>query len=535
MLVAAGVVTYSATQSPPTYSVSGAQTQSAQTAAGSITLDLRIPVRASGGFPVRLTATGAGNPNQPAVANLTLTANCLTVAGGGGDDGPGVGAEGGPAINAAVLPPATPGVPYSFTFFASGGSSPYTWSLTGAPTGLSITATGILSGTPAPTSAGAYLLQVTARDTNQATGSYQANLLVSSTIQLTPQGSLPAGVVGSQYSQGIQAAGGTAPYTFALRTTTPAPPGLSFATTGRLTGVPTTAGTYNLTIDVSDAAGNRVSANYSVEIVAPLAIALPNGLPNGQTGTPYTAPIPITGGRAPYTVTATGLPPGTNLAAGSITGTPTTPGTFPVAIRVTDSLGNTATATIPVTISGTGAGLQSTRRSLTFTASVGGSAPAPQSIAVYSGGGTPLEFTVLIDGGTQGTPAPGWLQVSQARGSTPIRIEVAANQGSLGAGNYTSRIRLIPRNAADGTVDIDVTLNVTVDAPKLSAAPGLLRFSARVEAPGILERAIVVQNSGGSGPLAFTAQVVNGSAWVGQISPADGVLQPNAPLFVKGA
>lgn len=58
----------------------------------------------------------------------------------------------------------------SFTMSASGGTSPYTWTATGLPAGVSIGAsTGTVSGTP--TTAGTYSATVTAKDATNATGS----------------------------------------------------------------------------------------------------------------------------------------------------------------------------------------------------------------------------------------------------------------------------------------------------------------------------------------------------------------------------
>ncbi|HTO45284.1 MAG TPA: putative Ig domain-containing protein [Burkholderiales bacterium] len=50
----------------------------------------------------------------------------------------------------ATLPAAQVGVPYSFTLTATGGTPPYAWSLASGslPAGLSLSASGLISGTP---------------------------------------------------------------------------------------------------------------------------------------------------------------------------------------------------------------------------------------------------------------------------------------------------------------------------------------------------------------------------------------------------
>ena len=65
--------------------------------------------------------------------------------------------------------------------------------------------------------------------------------------------SLGGGVVGTLYSQSLSASGGTLPYTWSLvQGQGTLPPGLSLSAGGVITGAPTTAGTYNFTVRVTD-------------------------------------------------------------------------------------------------------------------------------------------------------------------------------------------------------------------------------------------------------------------------------------------
>jgi trimeric autotransporter adhesin len=78
--------------------------------------------------------------------------------------------------------------------------------------------------------------------------------------------SLPAGVSGTAYSFTLQAVGGTTPYTWSLLSGS-LPPGFSaLSSAGVLSGTPTTTGTYNFTVKLTDAAANVQTQALSITI-----------------------------------------------------------------------------------------------------------------------------------------------------------------------------------------------------------------------------------------------------------------------------
>ena len=86
--------------------------------------------------------------------------------------------------------------------------------------------------------------------------------------------SLSNGTVGTAYNQSLSATGATLPYTWSLVAGQGTlPPGLSLATGGSISGTPTTAGTYNFTVKVTDAAS--ATAQKALSIVVAAAGALP--------------------------------------------------------------------------------------------------------------------------------------------------------------------------------------------------------------------------------------------------------------------
>jgi hypothetical protein len=82
---------------------------------------------------------------------------------------------------------------------------------------------------------------------------------------------LPAGVVASggegAYMAQLSATGGTAPYTFTI-TSAPNtfPAGLTMAADGSITGMPTTKGTYNFTVEATDSQGHKASTPARIYI-----------------------------------------------------------------------------------------------------------------------------------------------------------------------------------------------------------------------------------------------------------------------------
>jgi hypothetical protein len=98
--------------------------------------------------------------------------------------------------------------------------------------------------------------------------------------------------------------------------------------------------------------GDNAFEVLDVGAITPLPLTISGTPPYGQVGQPYTATLTASGGVAPYNWSAVGLPAGLALYNdGTISGTPTTKGTFSTVVTVADSKGVTANATYSMTIS----------------------------------------------------------------------------------------------------------------------------------------------------------------------------------------
>jgi hypothetical protein len=175
------------------------------------------------------------------------------------------------------LPGATAGTPYSQTFTATGGVSPYTWSSTGAlPTGLTLSAAGGLSGTP--TQGGTFNFTVRVADSSGSFTTKAFSLTVTAAaLAIATNPSLPSGTTGLAYSQELAATGGIPPYTWSVPTGA-LQTGLTLSSAGLLSGTPTQGGTSNFTVSVADASGSIATRAFTLTVGVPQTTVSTTGL-----------------------------------------------------------------------------------------------------------------------------------------------------------------------------------------------------------------------------------------------------------------
>ena len=107
---------------------------------------------------------------------------------------------------------------------------------------------------------------------------------------------LPSGAVGTSYSQTLAAANGIAPYTWAVSAGA-LPDGLTLdPTAGTISGTPTQQGTFNFTVQATDASSTKATKALSIVIVNPITLTT-SSLPDATTGVAYSQTIAATGGQ----------------------------------------------------------------------------------------------------------------------------------------------------------------------------------------------------------------------------------------------
>ncbi|MHB1761485.1 MAG: G1 family glutamic endopeptidase, partial [Acidimicrobiales bacterium] len=158
------------------------------------------------------------------------------------------------AISTASLPEGTAGSSYSSSLSASGGTPPYSWTITAGalPPGLDLSTGGTISGVPSTQGNFGFTVQVT--DSTAPSPEVASEALAISVVP-TPlaisTASLPEGTAGSSYSSSLSASGGTPPYSWTI-TAGALPPGLDLSTGGTISGVPSTQGNFGFTVQVAD-------------------------------------------------------------------------------------------------------------------------------------------------------------------------------------------------------------------------------------------------------------------------------------------
>ena len=368
----------------------------------------------TGGLPPGLAVSGqniAGIPTAAVSSNVGLFVSMPVVP--PGSSGPRVVLNASKSCSLAVNRPLsltgscpgfmTAGGAVNVTLTASGGSGVYQLSYSG-PAWLALSSasgaagsngTFVVSLSGTSPSAGVYPFTVTLSD---SAGTPPAVFQCSVSVNPTPTPGAPVQIVsacpatpmnvGVSYSQNLVAAGGNGGYTWSIPVGS-LPPGLSLASSS-IAGSPTSPGTYAFNVRVnSGSQSDEVACQVRVD---PPMLSYTSGCPgNGTQSVAYTPfPLIATGGLGMssylFEIVQGALPPGLSVENSSITGKPTTAGTWGFRIQVTSGtqrvLSNACSMVIaPAPVS---------PLSLTGTCPAGSSAAgSPVSVSLAAAGGQP--------------------------------------------------------------------------------------------------------------------------------------------------
>jgi uncharacterized repeat protein (TIGR01451 family) len=403
----------------------------------------------------------------------------------------------GPPITAATPPPpavtcplgaARAGVAYNSLLAATGGTPPYTFSVTGSlPPGLSLAAaTGLLMGTP--TSAGTFPFSANVLDFASVAATNSCSIAVAAAaadVSIVKSG--PTAVATSTniiYNIAVANAGpslaagvtvsDTLPAGITLVSVTPSQgsctststvscslgtvPASGVATVQLVVRSPSTSGTVANTATVAtdtpdpNSANNTSTATATVTTTPPRTVTCPLGV--AQAGVAYNSlGLTATGGSTPYTFSITGsLPPGLGPivpSTGAITGTPAVAGSFPFTTNALDAASvnatnNTCSITVvaaqsDVSITQTGPATVVAKANITYTLTVTNAGPSPAANAIV-GDVLPAGTTLV-----SATPSP-------AGSSCSGTSTVSCSLGTLAAGGSATIVLVVKSPSTSGTV-----------------------------------------------------------------------------------
>ncbi|MGO9957863.1 MAG: putative Ig domain-containing protein [Solirubrobacteraceae bacterium] len=313
----------------------------------------------------------------------------------------------------------TVGSPLSVRLNAGGGSGPYTWSLAGPPlpAGLSLSSAGVISGTPTAASTTTPFVEIADSAVPNA-GFFQGSVTVKINprkLTITPL-SLPKAVAGKPYSQTLTGAMGTAPVTWKIVSgSLPAGLGLG-ASTGQISGTPTTAGTSTFKVQATDSSKpTRMTATSTLTLIVNPGVAAAVFVTDAGYSAVQSFALGATGNVAPLTSITSSALDGTSAVAIDASGT----------VYVANSLSNaitefgygaTGNVTPTTTIAGPSTGL-SYPSGLTIDSSgrLYVANYTANTITVYalgaSGNATPI---ATIDGANTGLVGPYGLAVDNS-------------------------------------------------------------------------------------------------------------------------
>ncbi|XLA05876.1 putative Ig domain-containing protein [Xanthomonas campestris pv. raphani] len=484
-------------------------------------------------------------------------------------------------VGPASLPAATAGSAYSQNLSASGGTAPYSFAVTAGalPAGLTLSAAGVLSGSP--TATGSFNFTATATDSggSPTSGNRAYTLTVAGATVTLPATSLPAGTAGQAYSGALNpATGGIPPYTYAV-TAGALPAGITLnGSSGALIGTPGSVGSFAFSVTATDSTSGTPSQGtrgYTLNIAAPPIVVAPSTLPAATRGTAYSQTLSASGGTAPYTyaLASGALPAGLTLASnGTLSGTATVEGSFNFTVTATDAGSFTANQAYSLTVAGPNlvlpasslpAGTAGQAYSASITPATGGTAPYSYALTagalptgvvvdVATGGlsGTPtvagtFNFTLTV---SDSTPSPS-AQASRSYTLTiaaPVIVVAptalpAATRGTVysqtlsasggtapytyavSAGNVPAGLTLASNGTLSGTATVEGSFNFTVTATDANTFTASQAYAVTVAGPNLALPA--------SSLPAGTA----GQAYAAAISPATGGTAPYSYALTAGA
>jgi hypothetical protein len=260
---------------------------------------------------------------------------------------------------------------------------------------------------------------------------------------------------------------------------------------GVISGTPTASGSFSVTVQVTDAAKATASQAFTITVVAALTITTAT-LPNGTVGTAYSQTLAAAGGSGTlaWSISTGALPGGITLnsSTGSLSGTPTAPGTFNFTVGVTGG-GQSASKAFTITV-GVPAGPPATITGLPATAT-----PATQpALGITIPSAYPLDITGTVTlTFAPDSPSPDGQEVVFTTGGRTVGFTVPANSTQAVFSGAAPGVQT-------GTVSGTITLTLKLTAAGIDVTPSpapSTKLTIAKSAPVILPQGVTVTPTSG--------------------------------------
>ena len=349
----------------------------------------------------------------------------------------------------------------------------------------------------------------------------QMIIVISPPLAIATTSPLPDGNTATSYFQVLSATGGTPPYRWSV-TTGSLPAGFILdASTGALSGTPTTLGTFSFTAQVTDAAQETTAKDFAILILDSSSACV-------DSISPFQKVFPAGGGDGTIGV----------IATSACNWTATSNATF---ITISSGATGTGNGTVSYTVAeNTSAAVRTGTLSIagqSFTVEQAGTAPLfllrpdllsftfregatqqdEQLISIFS---ESLDLTFIA---TATTSSGGdWLSVNPGSGTAPSSLLIAVNPTGLTPATYQGAVTVAIPNANPSTRTVPVTLTVeAAGEANLVVRPASLRFPFVLGAEALTKRIEVFNEGAGSADFQAIASTLSGGSWL-MVAPASG-------------
>ena len=351
----------------------------------------------------------------------------------------------------------------NYTFTATGFPAPTFSSIDALPKGVTLSSSGILTGTPVSGTEGTYEFTVIASAGENLTARKTFSLTVNAPVAIT-SASGTSGHNGIASTFQVRTTGSPVANSFTL--TGNVPSGVTIDNSGLISIASTTlAGNYSFSVNASNGVGNPDTQTFTLEVFGPPSITSATST-SFTIGTVGSFPFTASGNPNTFTFsTSDALPAGLVLSAqGVLSGTPEdgSSGSFTVDVKAYN-------------------GISSTNQSFTIQI-----AKAASSVSLVSGSngsvnpGTPVTLTATVAGGSNqkagtvtfkdGSTVIGTGKVDPSTGvATLITDSLASGSRTLTA-EYSGNTAFLPSTSSTVTQVVRTVSTTTVTSSSLSAA-----------------------------------------------------------------